>query len=267
MLTPQIRNIPGDRSTAKISARHAALGLLDEVDQMRDLRRVRGVVRLERADGSRHVAVLFQEQLFISGFQVLDVFIGESAALQAHQVQPADVRRISIHDHERRHVLHHLRATADDRVFPDPAELMRRGEAGNDGVVLDDDVAGEAHGIGQNDVVAELAIVRDVRVAEKQVMRADPRRHIAVRAAVDGGVFPENIQIADLQVSRIADVFQILRLSADRGEGEKFVRAADFRVPIDHDMGVQNAVIAELDVGTDDAIRADSNVFPDRGQR
>ena len=45
--------------------RHAALGLLDEADQMRDVRQIALVHGFERADRGAEVAVLFQEQLFV----------------------------------------------------------------------------------------------------------------------------------------------------------------------------------------------------------
>ena len=66
---------------------------LDEFDQMRDLRRVRGVGGLERAEGDGEVAVLFQEELLVGGLERADVVLGESPALQADDVEPAGFRR------------------------------------------------------------------------------------------------------------------------------------------------------------------------------
>jgi len=55
----------------------------------------------------------------------------------------------------------------------DTAELMDGGEARDDGVVLDMDVAGEGGIIREDDVVADLAIVCDVAVSEEEIVRAD----------------------------------------------------------------------------------------------
>lgn len=116
-------------------------------------------------------------------------------------------------------------------------------------------------------MIAQLAIMRDMGIAQQQVVGTDPRRHIAMRAAVDGGIFPENIVVAHLEVSRVAEILQILSLSTDHREGEKLVATPDFRMPFDHDVGMQNAVVANLNVGSDQAKRSDPDIVPESGQR
>ena len=59
------------------SADNSPLGALNKMDQMRHLRRVSGVARLERADRSGEVAVLFEEQFLVSGLERADVVIGD----------------------------------------------------------------------------------------------------------------------------------------------------------------------------------------------
>lgn len=84
---------------------HTPLGFLDEINQVRDVRRVAGVGRLERAEGRGEVGVLFQEQLFIGEFDRLDVVLGKAPALKSDRVNAASAGGISLYDHERRHIL------------------------------------------------------------------------------------------------------------------------------------------------------------------
>jgi hypothetical protein len=42
----------------------------------------------------------------------------------------------------------------------------------------------EAAVIGKNDVITKLAVVRDVRIAEKQIVRADPSRQLLMGTAM-----------------------------------------------------------------------------------
>lgn len=63
-----------------------------------------------------------------------------------------------------------FRKAADDRVFPDAAELVRGGEAGHDGMIANGAVPGETAVVGKDDVIAELAIVGHVGVAEEEVV-------------------------------------------------------------------------------------------------
>ena len=144
---------------------------------------------------------------------------------------------------------------------------MRRGKAGNDRVIPDHTMPREAAVVRKNDVIAELAVVRDVGVAEKQIVRADPGGQFFMRSAMYRAVFAENVMIADFQRSRFPDVFQILGLTSDHRVGKKLVVLSKRSRAFQHHMAVQNAVIAERDFCSDDAIRADSDVFSQLGFR
>ena len=110
-------------------------------------------------------------------------------------------------------------------------------------------------------MIAKLAIVGDVGVRKQQIMRADPRRHIRQRAAMDRGIFPENIVIPDAEMGRLAEVFQILRLPADHAKREKFIGAAKFRMSFKDHVRMQHTIIAELDICTNDTIRPDEDIL------
>ena len=86
-------------------------------------------------------------------------------------------------------------------------------------------------------------------------------------AAVDSGVFAEDIVIAHFEIGRLAEVFQVLGFAADGRIGKKLVAAPELRVSFQHDMRVQHAIIAQLDVGAHHAERADAHVVSDLGKR
>lgn len=168
------------------------------MDKMLDVRIRCGGGGFQRADTVRQADVLFEKQAFVSGFEIADVIFGKSAALQADQIQAAGAGGVAIDDHEWRYVLNDFGKSADDRMFPDPAELMDRSKAGNDRVILNRHVPREAAVVGKNDVIAELAVMRDVGVTEKQIVRADAGGQFCMRAAMHRAVFAEHVVISYL---------------------------------------------------------------------
>lgn len=221
----------------------------------------------QRTDTIRKADVLLQEQALVCGFQIADVIFGKSPALQADQVQAAGAGGIAVDDHEWWHVLDDFRESADDRMFPDPAELMGRGESRDNRVIPDHAVPCQAAVVGKNDMITKLAVVRNVRIAEKQIVRADAGRQFFMRAAMHRAVFSENIVIPHLQGGWLTDVFQILSLTAHHCIWEKLVRSSKFCSSLQHHMAVEHAVIAKRDVSADDAVGADPDIFSKLGFR
>ena len=173
--------------------------------------------------------------------------LGKAAAAETDGVDRADFGGIAVGDHVGRDVLNDLRTSAGHGMRPDAAELVCGGEAGNNGVVPDGAMAGEAAIVGKDDVVAELAIVRDVGVAEEKIVRADAGWQLLVGATVDRAVFAEHVVVADLQRRGLADVFQVLGFPADDREGEKLVAFPKNRVRLQDHVGMEHAVITKHD--------------------
>ena len=98
----------------------------------------------------------------------------------------------------------------------DLAELVHGGVAAQDHPVADLDVAGEGGAVGEHDLVADHAVVRDVRVGHEQVVVADAVTPLSWRgAAIDGAALAEHVAVADLQARRLAVVLLVLRRIAD----------------------------------------------------
>lgn len=149
-----------------VSARDAALGVLDEMDEVLDVRVVCGGGCFEGAEAVGEVLVFFQEQALVGGFDVADVSFRKTPALQTDEIHSTGAGRVAIYDHEGRDVLDDLCEASDDGVFPHTTKLVDGSKAGDDGVILDGDVACDAGGVREDDVVSELAVVGDVGVTE-----------------------------------------------------------------------------------------------------
>jgi len=135
--------------------------------------------------------------------------------LQTDLVHAAGLAGMAVHDHERRHILHDLRTTTDDRHLPDPAKLMHRRQAADDGVILHNHVPSQSAVIAKDDMIADDTIVRNVRVCEKVSMRTNPRMQSIAGRGVNGRVFPENIVRPDVEVTLPAGILKILRFQSD----------------------------------------------------
>src|SRR6266496_3131101 len=203
----------------------------NELDQVLNLRQ-RRQFGFNLRDGVRDRQSFAEKQLVgllergLGGFSY-------AVALEAHFVDGAGLRWIAVGDHERRHVLHHFRASADHRKRANAAKLVNRRQPANDRVVPDDDVAGQGGDVGHDDVVAELNVVRDVAVCQNVIVRADPRDAAVARGAVNRDVLSEGVAIANLRARHAAAPLQVLSLQPDAGERESLVLSAKRRVPLD----------------------------------
>ena len=106
-----------------------------------------------------------------------------------------------------------------------------------------------------------------MRITQQQVVRADARGQVFLGAAVHRAVLTKHIVVAHFQIGRLPVVFEVLGFPADRREGEKLVAAPEFRVPFEHHMRVQHALVSQFDVGPDHAERADADVVSNLGER
>jgi hypothetical protein len=175
------------------------------------------------------------------------------------------VGRVAIRDQERRHVLHDFRATADDRVRANAAKLMHRAQAADDGMIAHDDMSRQSGVVGENRLVPDYAIVRDVRVGEEEITVADDRFLAGTRAAMDGGKFAEGVALADFEMGRLALVFQVLRLEADGRVRKKFIPRANFARPFDRRVMTDLAALAQFNVRADDGVGSDLHAAAETG--
>ena len=119
-------------------------------------------------------------------------------------------------------------------------------------------MSAERRGIAENRVVADVAIVRNVRVGHEHVVVADVGDAAApFGAAMNRHEFAKHVAIADDQLGRLAVKLQILRDQPDRRERKDLVAVADFRRPLDDRRCADAAVAAKPHVLPDHGVRTD----------
>ena len=147
----------------------------------------------------------------------------------------------------------------------DANELVRRRAAADDGEVADLHMACEHHVVGQDDALADPAVVGDMRVGQKHAARPDARlRAAALGARIHGHVLADQAVLADHEPDRLAAVFQILRLVADGGEGKNARARADRRVAGEADVRDEPDPVAERHLRPDMAERSDLDAGAER---
>ncbi len=115
--------------------------------------------------------------------------------------------------------------------------------------------------IGKHDIVADVAIVSDVRVRHEQVVAAYASDAVVMGgSAIDRAVLAKHIAVTDFQPRRLALVLLVLGRIADRGELEDPVVGADRGGAVDDDMGPDHGARPDLDIGTDDGERSNLDV-------
>lgn len=237
----------------KLLSNDPALAGLDESEEVREdftWRKVAGNL----LGGLLHIHFGAVEQP-ISLAECARVLGKEAAPFHAYLIDASDFGGIAIRDHVGRHVLNDLRASAHNRMATDAAELMHASKTSENGVILNDDMAGESAIVGKNNMVANGAIVRDVSVGEEISMAADLCHGIRRRASIDGAEFAKAIPIADFEPRGFPCVFQVLRALSDGAIGVKFITNTRSRGPRNGHMRMELAAITKLDVGADVAER------------
>ena len=112
-------------------------------------------------------------------------------------------------------------------------------------MVLDRHMTGQCRGIGHDDVVAEKAVVRNVRADHQEIVISDAGMSAtAFSSAVNIDVFAKCVVGTDRQKGFFAAVLEILRLDTDHAEGKEAVVAADRRRALNDDVRVQHAAVA-----------------------
>src|SRR6185312_4174703 len=229
----------------------------DHIVDRADPGKLRGRLLDPLAEGAAAVG----EQELIGGAQTLDVVAAEPAALHSDDVEAGQPGAVAHHQPIWDHVALDPGHAADHRVPPDAYELLHRRQPAEDRVILDHHVAAERRVVDEDHVVADLAVMRDMRADHQQAMVADARDHAAAGGArVDRDMLADRVVAADLQRGRLAGVFQVLGLGADRGKREDTGAGADRRAAVNHDMGLQRHAGAQSDVPADHAIGADRDI-------
>src|SRR5262249_58058066 len=108
-------------------------------------------------------------------------------------------RRPTTHALARRDAIRRAAGHASDHgVLADPDILVDGAEPAENGVILNDDVTAQGCVVGHDDMVADLAVMRDVRPHHEQAVVADTSHHPATdRAGIHSHVFADPVIAPD----------------------------------------------------------------------
>src|SRR2546421_1744765 len=144
---------------------------------------------------------------------------------------------------------------------------MDRHETADDGTVVNRDMPRHLHTIGDDHIVADDAVMRDVHVRHEKTARSYRRLAGRGAAAVDRAVFPDDRAVADLDPRLLALVFQVLRIVADDRAIPDLHALADACVPLEDGVGRDAAALAHGNVRADHAVRPHGHVGAKLGGR
>src|SRR5690348_6869882 len=146
-----------------------------------------------------------------------DAVFGETAALEAGGVESVGVGVAGGNGFgKRQHVASDGGAAADKRMGADANKMMHRTKRAHRGPFFHDDVSAQSCGVGEDDVVADHAVMGNVRVGHDERVIADKGQASALGgAAIDGDKFADSVVVADLEARRLAAVAYILRRESD----------------------------------------------------
>src|SRR5271169_2452672 len=117
-------------------------------------------------------------------------------------------------------------------------------------------------------MVADLAIVGDMRANHKKAALADPGDHAAAfGSGVDCDIFADRVVAPDDELRSFTAILEVLWLDPDRGEWKQARALTDRRPAVDHDVRAERDPRAERDILTDDAIGPDDDGFGEHRPR
>ncbi len=124
------------------------------------------------------------------------------------------------------------------------------------------DVARQGRRIGQDDVVAQNAVMRDVAVGHHKVVVSNESTPSALGgSSMYGDIFTKNIVVTHDKLGAFAAVFQVLRWKPDRTKREETAALADPCGALNDHMFVHAATSAQHDVITNYGIGANTHIL------
>jgi hypothetical protein len=143
---------------------------------------------------------------------------------------------------------------------------MKNGGAADKDAISDLHVSGHEDVVGQNDVIPEPDIVREMRPGHEKAAVANHGFAVFVRAPMNRGVFANTIIVADdYAASHLGLERKILRIPTDQRAMSDRVILSHHDLPPDDRMRVEHAPFADHRRPFDDHVGADRDVVRESG--
>ena len=144
---------------------------------------------------------------------------------------------------------------------------MHRAQPGNRGLVLDRDVSGQLRAVGDDHVIADMTIVRQMHIAHQEAVAADARRDRVRGATIDGRVLAHGGFVADVDPRFLASILQVLRIATqDRADADLHA-FSEPHIALECRTGGDVGAVANAALRTDDRPRPDFDVLPEVRRR
>ena len=145
---------------------------------------------------------------------------------------------------------------------------MNRGQPPDNGHIFDRDMTGEGPVVGHHAMIADNAIVGDMRIGHEEIVVADNCFAVWARTGIGRYVFPENVICTDMQRDIVvAFKFFVLGNTSDDRPREKLAIFADGCVALNHAKTSYGDMLINGDALLDNGIRADGDMLPELGLR
>ena len=187
---------------------------------------------------------------------------GGVATPQANDIEPSKHRDLALGKTERNNVAGDAANASHHNAFADLHELMDRRVAADEGAAADADVTAEHGVVRKGDVIANVAIMCDMEPTIKT--QRSPTRVIPPPGLVPiFMVTPSRTsQRAPMELGRLAAIVDRLWRRTERRKRIDGCPFADRRYARDVNLPDEAHAVFQLNVGTDDTIRADLDAVP-----
>jgi hypothetical protein len=160
----------------------------------------------------RHFATEDQTMCLVEG---VNGGFGQAVATQPHDVDAANPRGIAINQHVGRNVVNDAGMTTNERQSANGDVVMNRHSTRKSHLILNVDVAAQQGAVGQDDVIAQLAVVRNVNPGHEEVAVADRGQALIFGGApIDRNMLSDHIVVADHQAGRLPPVADVLGVAS-----------------------------------------------------
>jgi len=153
-----------------------------------------------------------------------------------------------------------------DHQSADAHILMENAAATEKGVVVHHYIAAQQHIVRDDDLVADNAVVSDMRVDHQKIFIPDLGRAVCRRSAVNGRLLANDVAFADFHpTSRGRRKTNVLRFTSDDCAVPDSIASADGYFPFNHDISADHAIVPDGNGPTNNAVRTDLNLRANLG--
>ena len=172
--------------------------MTEEFDDGADLGAV-GHLILDLIDHIKHAGLSMEEQTVGIGDVLLHLLVN-ARKLHHRGVRTTIGHRITTGDDKRGHIVREGTTCLNQRESTSTGVGILDGTRREDDTIADLTVAGNLSAIAKHAVVAHYGVVADMGTFEQEVIVADYRATILIRATVDDHILTNHIVITDLHV-------------------------------------------------------------------